>query len=155
MRSAVAELLSGDFGLDLMPGGVAALFETAAWGAAAPDYLNSVVCFSARVPARCVLDALLAVERLLGRVRAERWASRSIDLDLLLYGDQVIVEPGLQVPHPRMHERRFVLEPLAEVAPNTVHPVLQASMSELALVASARFPDQRVTRIRGPEWADW
>ena len=65
---------------------------------------------------------LLAVERRLGRERRERWGPRTIDLDLLLYGDEVIDEDGLTVPHPRLHERRFVLEPLAELAPKLVVP---------------------------------
>jgi 2-amino-4-hydroxy-6-hydroxymethyldihydropteridine diphosphokinase len=65
---------------------------------------------------------LLAIERSLGRERGERWGPRTIDLDLLLYGDDVVDEPGLRVPHPRLHERRFVLEPLAELDPELVIP---------------------------------
>ena len=60
---------------------------------------------------------MLGIERSLGRVREERWGPRTIDLDLLVYGDEVVDEPGLQVPHPRLHERRFALEPLAELQP--------------------------------------
>jgi 2-amino-4-hydroxy-6-hydroxymethyldihydropteridine diphosphokinase len=67
--------------------------------------------------ARELLETLLAIERELGRERRERWGPRTIDLDLLLYGDESIDEPGLVVPHPRLHERRFVLEPLAELSP--------------------------------------
>ena len=71
------------------------------------------------------LDWLLRIEQELGRQRdaGQRHASRTIDLDLLLFGDLILVETGLTVPHPRMHERRFVLEPLAEIAPEAVHPV--------------------------------
>ena len=65
---------------------------------------------------------LLEVERELGRVRSERWGPRTVDLDLLVYGDVTIDEPGLRVPHPRLHERRFALEPLAELDPDLVIP---------------------------------
>ncbi len=74
---------------------------------------------------------LLAIEADLGRVRAERWGPRTIDLDLLLYGDRVIDTADLVVPHPRMHERAFVLRPLAEIAPHAVHPTLGATVSDL------------------------
>ena len=67
----------------------------------------------------------------MGRVRKERWGPRLIDLDLLFYGDAVIREDGLEAPHPRLHERRFVLAPLAEIAPGFVHPVLKKTVSEL------------------------
>ena len=71
-----------------------------------------------------MLDRLLAVERELGRVRVERYGPRTIDLDLLLYGDEVIDEPGLHVPHPRLQERRFVLEPLLDLDPGLTAPGL-------------------------------
>jgi 2-amino-4-hydroxy-6-hydroxymethyldihydropteridine diphosphokinase len=69
-----------------------------------------------------LLEVLLAVEQHLGRVREERWGPRTIDLDLLLYGDEALDEPGLTVPHPRLHERRFALEPLADLAPSLEIP---------------------------------
>jgi 2-amino-4-hydroxy-6-hydroxymethyldihydropteridine diphosphokinase len=78
-----------------------------------------------------LLRILQRVEADLGRVRGERWGERTIDLDLLLYGDLVIDSPGLTLPHPRMHERRFVLEPLAEIEPRIVHPRFQQSVQEL------------------------
>ena len=67
----------------------------------------------------------------MGRLRRERWEPRVIDLDLLLYGDQVLDTPELKLPHPRMHERRFVLRPLAEIAPHVKHPTLHATVAEL------------------------
>jgi 2-amino-4-hydroxy-6-hydroxymethyldihydropteridine diphosphokinase len=67
----------------------------------------------------------------MGRVRRAKWDPRTIDLDLLLYGDQVIDEPDLKLPHPRMHERRFVLQPLAELAPDAIHPTLGKSIAAL------------------------
>ena len=80
-----------------------------------PRFLNGAARVETEVSPRELLDALLRVERELGRVRHERWGPRTIDLDLLLYGDERVEEPGLTVPHPRLHERRFALEPLAEL----------------------------------------
>ena len=89
-----------------------------------PTFLNGVVALDTTLSARELLDALLRVESELGRVReeGERWGPRTIDLDLLVYGAEVVDEPGLRVPHPRLHERRFALEPLAELAPDLVVP---------------------------------
>ena len=87
-----------------------------------PRFLNGAVRLETDLSARQLLDALLAIERELGRERRERWGPRTIDLDLLLYGDTTVDEPGLTVPHPRLHERRFVLEPLAELDPALVIP---------------------------------
>jgi len=89
-----------------------------------PPFLNGVVALDTTLSARELLDALLRVEAELGRVReeGERWGPRTIDLDLLVYGPEVVDEPGLRVPHPRLHERRFALEPLAELAPDLVVP---------------------------------
>jgi 2-amino-4-hydroxy-6-hydroxymethyldihydropteridine diphosphokinase len=89
-----------------------------------PQFLNGVAALETELPPRELLDVLLAVERGLGRERRERWGPRTIDLDLLLYGDEVIDEDGLTVPHPRLRERRFVLEPLADLAPKLVVPGL-------------------------------
>jgi len=89
-----------------------------------PKFLNGVAALETELQPQALLDLLLAVERRLGRERRERWGPRTIDLDLLLYGDEVIDEDGLTVPHPHLHERRFVLEPLAEIAPTLVVPGL-------------------------------
>jgi 2-amino-4-hydroxy-6-hydroxymethyldihydropteridine diphosphokinase len=89
-----------------------------------PRFLNGVAALETELAPRELLDVLLAVELRLGRERRERWGPRTIDLDLLLYGDEVIDEDGLKIPHPRLHERRFVLEPLADLAPQLVVPGL-------------------------------
>lgn len=95
-------------------------------------YLNTAVELETSLAPRALLDHLQAIERRLGRQpSAQRWAPRPIDLDLLLYDDLVLEEPGLCVPHPRMHERRFVLEPLSQLAPDLVHPVLRQPMAAL------------------------
>jgi 2-amino-4-hydroxy-6-hydroxymethyldihydropteridine diphosphokinase len=103
---------------------VSALRETEPVGVGEqPRFVNGAVAIETSLTAREVLDRLLAVERRFGRVRvAGEPAPRTLDLDLLLYGDEEIDEPGLTVPHPRLHERRFVLEPLAELAPGLVVP---------------------------------
>jgi 2-amino-4-hydroxy-6-hydroxymethyldihydropteridine diphosphokinase len=111
--------------LAALPGVVAVsrLRETAPVGVVdQPRFLNGVARLETALAPRELLDALLAVERSLGRERHERWGPRTIDLDLLLYGNEVVDEPGLTVPHPRLHERRFVLEPLAELDQALVVP---------------------------------
>ncbi len=89
-----------------------------------PRFLNGVAVVATTASARELLGFLLEIERELGRDRSaeQRWGPRAIDLDLLLYGEAVIDEPGLRVPHPRLHERRFVLEPLAELDSGLVVP---------------------------------
>jgi len=88
-----------------------------------PRFLNGAVALETSLTPRELLDALLAVERSLGRTRdGPRFGPRTIDLDLLLYGDESLDEPGLTVPHPRLHERAFALEPLAELEPGLVVP---------------------------------
>lgn len=125
---------------------VSALYETAPVGG--PDqgpYLNAVAVIESELPARQLLDACLEIEREHGRERRERWGPRTLDLDILLFGDQVISEGGLEVPHPRMTERRFVLEPLLEAWPEAVLPNGVALAPLLSDVA-----DQQVRRLQGP-----
>ena len=122
IRRAVA-LVDELAGVDVVS--VSSLRETEPWGPVEqPRYLNGAVAVETDLPPRELLDALLEIERRLGRARddEERWGPRTIDLDLLLYGDLVLDEPGLDVPHPRLHERRFALEPLAELAPDALVP---------------------------------
>jgi 2-amino-4-hydroxy-6-hydroxymethyldihydropteridine diphosphokinase len=95
-------------------------------------YLNAVARVATSLGARALLDGLLAIEREAGRARSERNAARTLDLDLLLYGDASIDEPGLVVPHPRRAERPFILEPLAALAPELLHPRLGVSIASLA-----------------------
>ena len=112
------ELLAAEDGIELVA--VSSLRETDPVGyKEQPRFLNGAAELRTSLGARELLDRLLAVERRLGRVRGEgpRFGPRTIDLDLLLYGDELIDEPGLEIPHPRLHERRFALEPLAELDP--------------------------------------
>jgi 2-amino-4-hydroxy-6-hydroxymethyldihydropteridine diphosphokinase len=110
---------------DALPGVVAVseLRETDPVGVLdQPPFLNGAVALETELAPRELLDTLLAIERELGRERRERWGPRTIDLDLLLYGDETIDEPGLTVPHPRLHERRFALEPLLDLDPELAIP---------------------------------
>jgi 2-amino-4-hydroxy-6-hydroxymethyldihydropteridine diphosphokinase len=109
------------------------VYETAPWGPVPdqPAFLNAVCeVVTTRAP-RGLLAHLLAIEAALGRVRGVAQGPRTIDLDLLLYDDLVLTEPGLVVPHPRLHERAFVLAPLADLAPDLRHPVRGATVREL------------------------
>jgi 2-amino-4-hydroxy-6-hydroxymethyldihydropteridine diphosphokinase len=96
-----------------------------------PDFLNGVAEIQTTLGSHDLLHRLLEIERQLGRQRREKWEPRIIDLDLLLYGDKIISSDELIVPHPLLHTRRFVLEPLAEIAPELVHPTLNVRIADL------------------------
>jgi len=94
-----------------------------------PDFLNAAVELTTSLSPHALMKRLLEIEREMGRTRDKKWEPRPIDLDLLLFGDQIISDDTLIVPHPLMHERRFVIQPLAEIAPNVVHPTLEIPIS--------------------------
>ncbi len=96
-----------------------------------PRFLNAVCEVRTELSAQALLKMLLATELEMGRVRLRHWGERIIDLDLIFYGDDVINEPDLVVPHPDMQNRDFVLRPLAEIAPGKIHPVLHKTIAEL------------------------
>lgn len=112
------------------------IYETDAVGPGGQGaYLNAVIELETRLAPRALLEALLAIEVEAGRTRAaevERWSPRILDLDLLLYGCVDCDEPGLCIPHPRLHERAFVLEPLRDLVPDHVHPHEGVTIAELA-----------------------
>ncbi len=108
-----------------------------------PDFYNLVCRGQTTLPPRGLLEALVEIERALGRVRTLRNAPRLIDLDILFYGDQVIDTPALTIPHPRLHQRAFVLLPLQEIAPEWRHPVLGKTPGELLADAG---PLERIER---------
>jgi 2-amino-4-hydroxy-6-hydroxymethyldihydropteridine diphosphokinase len=119
---AAAAALAAEDGIEVLA--VSALRETEPVGVGEqPRFLNGAIALDTTLSARELLDRLLTVEQRFGRVRVPgEHGPRTLDLDLLLYGNERIEEPGLTVPHPRLHERRFVLEPLAELAPGLVVP---------------------------------
>lgn len=151
-------------------GGVSALYETGAvireeGGAVAPavhhpPFLNAVARVRTSLSPAALLERLFEIERRLGRVRpafgdggAPPDQPRIIDLDLLLYSDAVINRSGLVVPHPRLHLRRFVLEPLADLAAGFIHPVLHETIGALRDRLARERPEQWVRRVGGPEWS--
>lgn len=112
-------------------------YRTAPVGPPQPDYLNACVILKTALAPEELLRVLLEVEAQFGRVRQERWGPRFLDLDLLLFGDLVRTTPTLQIPHPRMHERAFVLVPLAEVAGHWREPISGKTIAELAEMVSS------------------
>ncbi len=109
-----------------------AIYETAAWGLEdQPSFLNQVIELQTGLAAPELMQALLGIERELGRVRDARYGPRLIDIDILFYNDAVIDTENLLIPHPRMDQRRFVLTPLNELIPHFVHPVLGATVAQL------------------------
>jgi 2-amino-4-hydroxy-6-hydroxymethyldihydropteridine diphosphokinase len=111
---------------------VSPVFRTAAWGKTdQPDFLNIAVEVETALEPVALMERLLGIEKLLGRVRTEKWGPRLIDIDLLFYGEAIVGLPGLHVPHPELHKRMFVLAPLHAIAPDLVHPVLKKTISQL------------------------
>src|SRR5690606_16133063 len=105
------------------------LYETAAWGKEDQDaFLNQAIHIQTTLSASALLQKVLNIEIELGRLRKERYGPRVIDIDILLYEQAIIKQPGLQIPHPQMQNRRFALVPLAEIAPDLIHPVLQKNI---------------------------
>jgi len=107
------------------------VYETDPVGPPQPPYLNMVAELETALSPKGLLAEMLGIEKALGRERRERWGPRTLDLDLLLYGDLVLEEAGLSVPHPRLHERAFVLVPLLDLLPEGRHPLLGQSFAEL------------------------
>jgi 2-amino-4-hydroxy-6-hydroxymethyldihydropteridine diphosphokinase len=107
-----------------------------------PWFLNCVVAIETHMTPRDLLHAALQVEAAMGRLRMRVKGARNIDIDVLLFGDRVVNEPGLRIPHPAMHQRRFVLEPLVEIAPEARHPGLGKTARELL----ALLPDESIVR---------
>ena len=145
--------------LDYLQGGLDGLFDTPritflavspvyqtapVGGPEQPDYLNAVVIAETTMPARAVLERCLSLEDAYGRVRDERWGPRTLDLDLIIYGDEVSNSPGLTLPHPHAHERAFVLAPWHDADPQAQLPGHGAVADLLAALGTAG-----VARVEG------
>lgn len=127
LRDAAAALRASVSGLT-----VSSFYDTAPLGVGEqPRFLNAAATGYTTLSARVLLETLLDIEAKFGRTRPHPGAARTLDLDLILYGDQIIEEQDLTIPHPRFRERRFVLEPLVEVAPDWVDPVTKRTIREL------------------------
>jgi 2-amino-4-hydroxy-6-hydroxymethyldihydropteridine diphosphokinase len=118
-----------------------AIYETAPWGKTdQPSFLNQVLHLQTALMPAELLNVCLGIEKEHGRRRKQQWEARTLDIDILFYNQEVIIEEGLIVPHPHLHERRFVLEPLNALIPNWVHPVLNLSVRQLLALCHDKLP---------------
>ena len=119
------------------------IYQTKAWGVEnQPDFLNMVIAVETHFSPQFVLTTILSIETEMGRIRERKWYTRLIDIDLLFYGPHIIDVPNLIVPHPYLHQRNFVLQPLLEIAPLLVHPKLEKTIKQLV----AECGDELVVR---------
>ena len=136
LRGAL-RLLSKDAGLRLLR--CSQVYETEPWGGIEqPSFLNCVAESATSLDPEALLGLCKDVEETMGRVPGQRWGPRLIDVDILLYGSQVVDLPDLEIPHPRLHLRAFALVPLAELCPEKAHPVLNLSIAQLCKEAGGR-----------------
>jgi 2-amino-4-hydroxy-6-hydroxymethyldihydropteridine diphosphokinase len=111
---------------------ISGIYETKAWGVTdQPDFLNIAVIYKTHISPAEVLQLIQKIEVMTGRIKRKHWHEREIDIDIVLFGNLVIEEPNLKIPHPRMHHRNFVLVPLNEICPELIHPTLNRSVAEL------------------------
>jgi 2-amino-4-hydroxy-6-hydroxymethyldihydropteridine diphosphokinase len=122
------------------------LYETAAWGMQdQPAFLNQALEINTSLSSRQLLRRMLKIEKQIGRIRLEKYGPRVIDIDILLFNDEIHNYPLLKLPHPEMANRRFALTPLAEIAPDLIHPVLKKSIVELLEICPDTLPVKRMT----------
>ncbi len=108
------------------------LYETQAWGKTnQPDFINQALAVETPQYPSEVMKNILKIEGLMGRVRTEKWNERVIDIDIMLYNEQIVNEPNLTIPHPHLHERNFALVPLMEIAGEVMHPILDMAIEDV------------------------
>lgn len=128
------------------------IYETAAWGMEnQPGFYNQVLELHTDLAASALLSLLLDIEQQMGRIREGKNGPRNIDIDILLYGNEIINSPGLEIPHPRMAVRRFVLTPLEELIPDYVHPVYKKTIAHLLLDCTDQLAVYKLANQ--PPWA--
>jgi 2-amino-4-hydroxy-6-hydroxymethyldihydropteridine diphosphokinase len=119
---------------------VSSVYRSAAWGNLdQPDFLNAAVELDTTLLPELLLEDILDLEKDMGRIRVEKWGARIIDIDILFYGNFVLTSSRLVIPHPELQNRKFALVPMAEIAPDLVHPALGKSISELLRVCKDRL----------------
>lgn len=127
---------------------VSGLYRTAAWGSTQqPDFLNLCVSGYTTTAAETWLAQVLSIEKEAGRVRTQHWGPRVLDIDILLYGPDQYQTAGLTIPHKHMHERRFVLAPLAEIEPDLIHPTLGQDISTLLAICADALPCHKLESL--------
>lgn len=124
------------------------IYETAAWGLEdQPSFLNVAVGMATDASPQAILQAIRNIEKGFGRQRKVVWGQRTLDIDILLYGDLVIQTPELHIPHPRLPERRFALAPLAEIASDLIHPVYRKTIRELLEACTDPLPVHQLCKL--------
>jgi 2-amino-4-hydroxy-6-hydroxymethyldihydropteridine diphosphokinase len=125
--------------------GLSSLYQTASWGKTdQPDFINQVVRIETNLNPQQLLKNILVIEKTLGRERLEKWGSRTIDIDLLFFGNEIIESEELTVPHPFLHQRRFTLMPLVELNPALVHPVFNETVEALNRKLEDNLPVKKI-----------
>lgn len=121
------------------------IYKTAPWGdTQQPDFYNQVIELETQLPPEALLEKILEIEKQMGRTRAEKWGPRLIDIDILFYNDQVVASSSLIIPHSSLHLRRFTLVPLAEVAGEFRHPILEKSLTQLLEECPDELPVEKI-----------
>lgn len=125
---------------------VSSIYETAPWGKTdQPGFLNQALGLTTNLPPLQLLQTMLGIEQQMGRVRLEKWGQRLIDIDLIFFGEDTIIDDAqLSLPHPEMHKRRFVLEPLNEIAADYIHPVFKEKVSSILTNLSDELTVQKL-----------
>jgi 2-amino-4-hydroxy-6-hydroxymethyldihydropteridine diphosphokinase len=125
---------------------VSSLYQTAPWGKTdQADFFNQVLLIETNLDPVALLKCVLSIEETEGRIRGEKNAPRTLDIDILFYNHLILQETGLTIPHPRIQERRFVLEPLCEISPDFIHPVFKKTISQLLLECSDQLAVKKIS----------